>query len=289
MQYSVAQLHTHFAEPFMRDLLVDMLAGLGFDSFETNDDADDAAQQGEADLKAYIPTALLDEKAVRQALDDFQFKGVESVSFLRCEDKDWNAEWERSCMKPIIVGSRCVIHSSFAVDVPECEYDIVIDPKMAFGTGQHQTTALMLEAILDLPVEGAKVLDMGCGTAVLAILAAKRGAAQVTAIDIDDWCVDNAQENIKLNNLTDIEVLLGDARLLSGRHFDIILANINRNILLADMPRYSACLSSGGWLVISGFYDDDVPMLIQKAEQEGLTAVSTKTNDRWTRLILRKE
>ena len=278
MQYSVAQIYTHFAQPFMRDVLVSVLADLGFDSFETESEP----------LCAYIQSALLDEDLVRQVLAGFAFEGIEKVEILPCEDKDWNEEWERNAMKPILVGSRCVIHPSFAKEVPACEYDIVINPRMAFGTGQHQTTSLMLESILELPIEGREVLDMGCGTAVLAILAYMRGAAAVTAVDIDDWCVENAKSNIELNGITDIEVLLGDARVLAGRHFDVILANINRNILLSDMRRYADCLPKGGLLVISGFYDEDIAILEQHANSLSLFTQSVKTNKKWSRMILVK-
>ena len=162
---------------------------------------------------------------------------------------------------------------------------------MAFGTGHHQTTSLMLEAILEqqsaLSSQPSAVLDMGCGTAVLAILASMCGAEKVLAVDIDDWCVRNAQENLKANGISNVQTLLGDARVLQGRHFDLILANINRNILLADMSIYKSVLNRGGRLVISGFYDDDAPVLIEKAHQLNLEFTDKQTKDHWCRLIFR--
>ena len=173
MQYSLLQIETAFADAYMKDILVYELSELGFDSFLTDTPV----------LQAFIPSHLLDEQQTKECLQSFPYKGILSFSFEKCEDKDWNAEWEKNFFNPIVVDNRCVIHSSFAKDVPECKYDIVIDPKMAFGTGHHQTTSLMLRAILDLEFDGRSFLDMGCGTAVLAILAYKRGAAKVTAVD----------------------------------------------------------------------------------------------------------
>ena len=278
MKYTVLEINTAFAEPFMQDVLVAELAELGFESFETE----------QQPLHAYIQTSLLNESAVKDALRDFRFDGIKSYKFAPCEDKDWNAEWESHFFEPIVVGNECVIHSSFAKDIPSCRYDITIDPKMAFGTGHHQTTSLMLEAILASELHARSVLDMGCGTAVLAILASMCGAEKLTAIDIDDWCVDNATENLRVNGISNIEVLLGDARLLAGRYFDLILANINRNILLADMAQYEQSLNRGGRLIISGFYTEDAPLLIEKAESLGLSFSDQKAKDNWCRLTFIK-
>ena len=278
MHYTQLDVYTDFAEPFMQDVLVAELADLGFESFETE----------QQPLRAYIQTSLLDETAVRDLLQNFRFEGIKSYEFAECEDKDWNAEWEKNFFEPIVVGNRCVIHSSFAHDIPACEYDITIDPKMAFGTGHHQTTSLMLQAILDTDLRGKQVLDMGCGTAVLAILASMRGAKNVTAIDIDDWCVENAKDNLKINSIENVEVLLGDARLLKDRHFDVILANINRNILLQDMPIYVASLNCNGCLYISGFYEQDTQILREKAEALGLKFSDFQTKDNWCRLMFTK-
>lgn len=163
----------------------------------------------------------------------------------RDQSKNWNEEWEKNYFQPIVIGNECVIHSSFHQDTPEARFDILIDPKMSFGTGHHETTSLMLAELLKLDVTGKSFLDMGCGTAVLAILARMKDASPVTAIDIDEWAYENSLENIRLNHVSDITVKLGGAELLGTETYDIILANINRNILLHDMHRYISCMHTG--------------------------------------------
>ena len=156
------------------------------------------------------------------------------------EDKNWNEEWEKNFFQPIVIGDRCCIHSTFHKDTPKTEYEILINPQMAFGTGHHETTSSIISELLDADLKDKSVLDMGCGTSILAILASMRGANPVTAIDIDDWCVNNSKDNIILNQINNITVELGDASLLKGRKpFDVIIANINRNILLAEIGRAS--------------------------------------------------
>ena len=183
--------------------------------------------------------------------------------------------------KPIVIDGKCVIHSSFHKDVPKLEYNIIIDPKMSFGTGHHETTSLMVSEILNADFAEKTVLDMGCGTSVLAVLASMRGAKKLTAVDIDDWCVENSLENLALNNISNTEVLHGDASLLSGKSFDIILANINRNILVNDMVTYAACLSENVLLFMSGFYTEDIPIIEKEANKYGLKLLDSKTKNNW--------
>ena len=162
------------------------------------------------------------------------------------------------------------------------QYDIVINPQMAFGTGHHETTSSILGELLEADLKGKSVLDMGCGTSILAILASMRGAGKVTAIDIDDWCVNNSRDNIALNGISNITVELGDASLLNGREpFDVVIANINRNILLQDMPAYAACMKKGSELYISGFYTEDIPVLREKAESLGMEYVHHREKHNW--------
>lgn len=284
MQYSQATFHITAAETFVGDVLVAQLAELDFETFENP--ASDT-------LVAYVQTDKLDEAALHRLMRDFPYQGIELQEVTLCENIDWNSEWEKHYFQPIIIADTddqpaCIIHSSFHKDIPSARYDIIIDPKMAFGTGHHQTTSLILTELLSMQLENKSLLDMGCGTAVLAILASMRGAAPVTAIDIDNWCTENATDNLALNHIDNVSVLLGDARLLEGRHFDIILANINRNILLMDMPRYATCLPVGGELLMSGFYTEDIPALQSAAEPLGLATTAVRQKDNWAMLRLTK-
>jgi ribosomal protein L11 methyltransferase len=188
------------------------------------------------------------------------------------------------------LGEDCVIHSTFHTDVPKARYDILIDPKMAFGTGYHQTTCHMLRAILASDMEGKSVLDMGCGTALLAILARKHGATDVVAIDIDEFAYENAKENVILNNTADIEVRLGGAEAIKeSDSFDFVIANINRNILLADMMNYVRCMHSGSQIFISGFYTDDMDALKEEAARNGLRYIDYAEDNRWAMMRFVKE
>lgn len=205
------------------------------------------------------------------------------------EDKNWNEEWEKNFFQPIILDNRCVIHSTFHKNVPQAEYDILINPQMAFGTGHHETTSLILGELLDADLQGKSLLDMGCGTSILAILAAMRGAGPITAIDIDDWCVSNSKDNIQLNHITNITVELGDASSLKGRSpFDIIIANINRNILLNDMAQYVSCMHPGSEIYMSGFYVEDIPFIRAKGEELGLRFLHYKEKNNWAAVKLIK-
>lgn len=279
MQYSAVTFQFDFDLDFAADLFINELAEIGFDSFENT-------QNG---CIAYIPTQQLDKTAIAQLVKDFAYPKVSIVDISDIEDKDWNEEWEKNFFQPIVIDNRCVIHSTFHHDYPHLPYDIIINPQMAFGTGHHQTTSMMLQAILETDFTNKEVLDMGCGTAVLGILAKMKGAKHVTAIDIDDWCVRNALENIALNKIEDIDVRLGDANLLKDKHFDIILANINRNILLNDMPYYAAALQHSGMLFMSGFYTDDIPAIIAKGNTLGLHLSDRHQTDNWAMIKMRCE
>ena len=264
-------------EEYVSDILSAQLADLGFESFVNTADG----------LEAYIKKQMFSKEYLDTLVKDFEYSEL-SYKIIEVEDKDWNEEWEKHYFEPILIDNKCVIHSSFHQNVPQAEFDIIINPKMAFGTGHHETTSLMISKILQADLRGKTVLDMGCGTSVLAIFAKMCGAASLTAIDIDDWCVENSLENIKLNKIDGIEVLLGGAELLSGRHFDVIFANINRNILLADMAEYIACLPPNGELYMSGFYSEDVPVIKEKALSLGMKFVDFQGKNNWTVIRLIK-
>jgi len=254
--------------------VVSALAGeIGFESFV----------EWENGVQAYVQQSLFDEEALKEMVANFPLPDTAiSYEIKEAEDKDWNEEWEKNFFQPIVIGDRCCIHSTFHKDTPKTEYEILINPQMAFGTGHHETTSSIICELLDADLEGKSVLDMGCGTSILAILASMRGADPVTAIDIDDWCVNNSRDNIELNNIHNITVELGDAALLEGRKpFDVIIANINRNILLADMHRYAACMHQGSELYMSGFYMQDIPAIREKAESLGMSFIHHREKNNW--------
>ena len=263
------------------DVLAALLAEVGFESFVPNDNG----------MEAYVPHNLYDENSLITVIESFPLEGytiTHSSEFI--EGEDWNAEWEKNYFQPIVLGEECVIHSTFHTDVPKARYDILIDPKMAFGTGYHQTTCHMLRAILASDMTGKSVLDMGCGTALLAILARKHGATDVVAIDIDEFAYENAKENIVLNNTPDIEVRLGGAEAIKeSDSFDFVIANINRNILLADMNNYVRCMHPGSQIFISGFYTEDMDVLKEEAAQHGLRYIDYAEENRWAMMIFVKE
>ena len=273
MNYIKISINIAGMPEYKADVLTDELGEIGFSTFETDNDTLIAyAKQTDFSLES------LNEMAENNELSSEKYS-VEEV-----EDKDWNEEWEKNYFQPIVVDggeSKCVIHSSFHAEVPEADFDIVINPKMSFGTGHHETTSSMLRWILSDSMQGKKVLDMGCGTAVLGILAKMRGADYVMGVDIDEWCKENATESAELNNV-EMEIKLGDASILPQEEtFDVILANINRNILLADMDKYAACLNGGGNLYMSGFYTEDIAIIREKAESLGLKYEDFKEKNNW--------
>ena len=261
------------------DLLAYLLGEAGYESFVPD----------ERGLTAYVRAELFSDDAVRAALADFPFQAIVTASSELVEGRDWNAEWERNYFKPIVVADRCVVHSSFHTDVPAAQYDIVIDPKMAFGTGHHSTTSLILTRLLDMPLEGRAVIDMGTGTGILAILAAMRGAAPVAGIEIDRFAWENACENVRLNSHPEIAMLCGDASLLAAiAPADVVLANINRNVILADIHSYAAAMRPGATLLLSGFYTADCPMVEDAARAAGLEPVGRTSHADWACVELRK-
>lgn len=272
---------TPFSEEFS-DIIISAIEELPFESF-VNDSPF---------LKAYIPQNNFDTRDLEDALT--WLKGLESFSFKVSskviEYKNWNEVW-MSNFSPIVVGDRCTVKAHFHKELPHTEFNIIIEPKMAFGTGHHQTTHLMIESILESNLVGKSVLDMGCGTGILSILAVMCGAdTPVRAIDIDPIATDAARENSEKNGVGNkIEVLTGNSALIKAREYNIILANISRNIILSDLEVYSAALKSNGTLIISGFYTQDVPILVEAGKKEGLVLISEAARDNWSRLKFLKK
>ena len=282
MKYTEVTLKIEPVEPF-RDLLIDTLGNEGpYDSFVETPDG----------MKAYIPTDQFDPEWLKGQLAQYADSARISFTHEEMPDKNWNEEWEKQ-HKPVLVecadGHKIWVRAPFHQHRDDVDYEIEIEPKMSFGTAHHQTTYMMLSFVAELTMDNKRVLDMGCGTAVLAILSKMRGASQVEAIDIDEWAYNNAIENAQRNHV-ELTVHIGDARLLDDNkgHFNIILANINRNILLNDMEHYVAALQKGGDLVISGFYESDVAALQQHAESLGMRLEQQKSRQGWSALRFRK-
>lgn len=258
------------------DVLMSQLGDLNFESFIETDKG----------CKAYIRKSLDSDNL----LEDFELmeNDLVDLAFAKADvpPTNWNKEWE-SNFSPIMVEDRCEVRAPFH-ESRGAEYDIVIEPKMSFGTGHHQTTHMMIQFLLEEDLEGKKVLDMGSGTGVLAILAQMRGATAIDAIDIDTWCYENAIENVQRNHADKVEVILGGAEQLSGRSYDAIIANINLNVLLNDVKAYSDCLESGGVIWFSGFYQENIPTLVEACKEVGLVYDSQKERDNWVALRMVK-
>lgn len=258
------------------EILVAELAACGFESFVDSENGVLAYIQE----KDWYPEILEDVYILKNPA----FKI--SYTHKRIEQVNWNEQWEKN-FNPITVDGQITVRAPFH-EKANTPFDIVIEPKMSFGTGHHETTHMMLQFLLNAELVGKKVLDMGCGTGVLAIMAAHRGATQITAIDIDPWCYQNALENVQRNQAPFIKVCLGDASLIENQNFDVIIANINRNILLEDIAKYTNALSETGNLFLSGFYEEDLPAIVQECEQNGLTFVQKRERNRWVALQFNK-
>ena len=271
MKYTAVNFVSTDIQDWQKDLLIAELGEIGFDTFEDTSTG----------FSGYIPSANLD----LQALETVLLNQVEDYTLdYQLEDikeENWNALWE-SNFQPIVVDDACYVRATFHESQPSYKYEIVIDPKMSFGTGHHQTTSMMLSYILENNFQDKKVLDMGCGTGILAILASKSGANFILAVDYDEICVDSVKENSELNSITNIEAKLGSKDVIENLKFHTILANINRNILLDQMSTYADNLDQGGELYLSGFYEEEDLFIIKNCcEDLSLAYASHKVVDGW--------
>lgn len=250
------------------EILIALLSETGFDAFE----------EAEGLLMAYIPADIFNLASVNEVLSGFpgiRFKWED------LPDINWNEQWEKE-YDPVAINGKCLIRATFHEPQPGFETEIIIEPKMSFGTAHHETTALMIKFLLDHDIRDRDVLDMGCGTGILAILASKLGAREILAIDNDEWAFRNSLENVELNNVTNVMVECGDIANIRNKNFDITLANINRNILLDYMNALAASVKISGMLVLSGFYMEDLDVLRKRAEEEGMMLLDNKSMNNWT-------
>jgi ribosomal protein L11 methyltransferase len=279
MDYYELLFTTQPTEDYQQDLLIDALAGIGFDTFEVV----------EGGFKAYIPEADFNKKTLEENLTPYHEMFSFSYEVNVIEQKNWNEVWE-SNFEPIQIRDKVYVRATFHQPKPDFPLEIVIDPKMAFGTGHHETTSMMMDLMLDADFWAKEVLDMGCGTGILAILASKLGAKDVTAIDYDPVCYDSTIENSALNDINNIKAIYGSKEAIPNVQFDIILANINRNILLDQMERYSEVLKSGGEIYFSGFYESpDLDIIKEEAAKYPLTYVSHKKTKDWVAAKFKKQ
>ncbi len=282
MKYYEVEMNITPCSQDSQDLLSALSAEAGFETFE----------ETESGIKGYVQQTLFDEESMKSVISSFPIENVRiEYKVHEAEDKDWNEQWEQEGFEPIVVGNSLVIHDGRHLPKSSFPTEIEIDAHLAFGTGTHETTRMICATLLEQDVKGKRVLDCGCGTGILAICALKLGAESALGYDIDEWSVDNTRHNAVINLVDDkLESLCGDATLLDSinRRFDIVLANINRNILLHDMDRFVSVMAEKATLILSGFYRDDCPMLEKKAQQLGLKKNCMKTDGEWTCMVLNK-
>jgi ribosomal protein L11 methyltransferase len=278
MDYNKITIRINPFEEWLRDVLTAQLGEIGYDSF----------LETETGIEAYIPAPRYHEDNLFEVIKSFEEDFTFEVGSEIIKSQNWNEVWEKNYFKPLVINNECVIRAPFHTDFPKAKYEIIIEPNMAFGTGNHETTTMMIETILENDMKKMKILDMGCGTGILGILASMKGAKNVTAIDIDEWSYTGAKENARLNQIENMEVKLGDASLLGKEKFDIIFANIHKNVLLNDIKAYSDVLQFEGLLIVSGFYREDIPEIKTKAESLGLKDSGFKSKNNWVAHAFKK-
>lgn len=286
MKYLVAEFKIECQDGMIqiaRDLLTDALGEAGFETFEDTEDG----------IKGYVQESLFDENAMNDVISNFMLPDVSiSANIQEAEYKNWNEEWEETGFERININDSITIYDARHDDGNGIAsgISIGIETKQAFGTGTHETTRMIVSTLLNIDLKGKRVLDCGCGTGILGIAASKLGASEVVGYDIDEWSSENAIHNAELNGVGNMKVMLGDASVLKSVEgkFDVVLANINRNILLADMPAFVSVMADDSLLILSGFYASDVDLLIEKASSLGLSKIDSKSDSEWTCLVLKK-
>lgn len=286
MKYLVAEFKIECQDGMIqiaRDLLTDALGEAGFETFEDTEDG----------IKGYVQESLFDENAMNDVISNFMLPDVTiNANIQEAEYRNWNEEWEEAGFERININDSITIYDARHDDGNGIAsgISIGIETKQAFGTGTHETTRMIVSTLLNIDLKGKRVLDCGCGTGILGIAASKLGASEVVGYDIDEWSSENAIHNAELNGVGNMKVMLGDASILKSVEgkFDVVLANINRNILLADMPAFVSVMADDSLLILSGFYASDVDLLIEKASSLGLSKIDSKSDSEWTCLVLKK-
>lgn len=286
MKYLVAEFKIECQDGMIqiaRDLLTDALGEAGFETFEDTEDG----------IKGYVQESLFDENAMNDVISNFMLPDVTiNANIQEAEYKNWNEEWEEAGFERININDSITIYDARHDDGNGIAsgISIGIETKQAFGTGTHETTRMIVSTLLNIDLKGKRVLDCGCGTGILGIAASKLGASEVVGYDIDEWSSENAIHNAELNGVGNMKVMLGDASVLKSVEgkFDVVLANINRNILLTDMPAFVSVMADDSLLILSGFYASDVDLLIEKASSLGLSKIDSKSDSEWTCLVLKK-
>ena len=276
MEYTEFDIRLNELNPYA-DILVARLNEIEFESYS----------EVEGGIRAYVQTKLLDTDAAKEILSKISKLTKMSFTINKVEQKNWNAQWE-SNYSPVVINDSCVIRAHFHNNFPALKYEIIITPKMSFGTGHHQTTLLMVNEMFNLDLKEKFILDMGSGTGVLAILASKLGARHLIAIDSDEWAFKNAKENSQLNNISNINFIHGDINDIGDTKFDVVLANISRNVILNDIEIYVDQMKDDGEILLSGFLKEDIPLILEKTGQLGLELVVVKNKDKWQMLHLRR-
>ena len=252
-----------------REILVAVLSDLAFESFDETEDQ----------VEGYVPGESFNMDEMNEIISALHFSVQTEHEMI--PDQNWNEVWEKNYFKPLLIGGRCLVRAPFHTEYEPAEFELVIEPKMAFGTGNHETTTQMAEQILEMDLTGKTVLDMGCGTGILGMLASLKGAKRVTAIDIDNWSFESTVENAHLNNITNLEAKLGDASILGSETYQVIFANIHKNVIISDLPVYEKVLEPGGKLYLSGFYTQDMPDVKKRAESLGLQDKGFHEKNNW--------
>ena len=276
MQYTKATFKLSPDNEINREILVAYLSELDFESFD----------ETPAEVHAFSPTGKVSNDAIQSCISELPF--LVYFSEEEMPDINWNEEWEKNYFQPLLINDQVLIRAPFHKEFPLAKYEIIIEPNMAFGTGNHETTSLMMEHLMEINLEGESILDMGCGTGILGILSSMLGAKSITSIDIDNWAFEATVENSQINKISNLEAFIGDAQLLGDKTFDIILANIQKNIILQDIEKYVSVLNDEGILILSGFYRDDLEDILGKASELLLSKLEIKERNNWIACALKK-